>query len=393
VKKYLFVLGRNPVLSRAELNNFCDEVLFEKEKSLFIGENLKFQNLRDLPKTPEQLFLDRLGGTIRFGEILGEFFNEKDLQEEILKQIQSQKPEGKIHLGVSGWGCGKTFLKHFLPELKNAFRKKHDRNCRIVNSPGKNLDSGQIFGGKLLKKGFEFLVWKKENSWLLAQTVANQNLNNYTLRDREKKFRDPRMGMLPPKLAQILINLSNPKPEELVIDPFCGSGTINIEAAISGYKTIGSDLDPKRTDLAQKNFAQMAEKFRYETSSGEFFASDAVKFPLGKTKGIIATEGFLGENFGRKLTREEISKNSLVILKVWEKTLSHLEDSNIRTISFCLPVWKIGREEISLAEKLFAKLDKTSYTPRVLFDEQKTFLYSRTDAFVAREICVLERVK
>ncbi|MCF7831194.1 hypothetical protein K9M41_04355 [Candidatus Gracilibacteria bacterium] len=391
MKKYLFILGRNPLLSRAELRNFCDEILFAEDKSLLIGENLKFQNPRNLPKTPEQLFLDRLGGTIRFGEILGELFNEKELQNEILKQIQSQKPEGKIHLGVSGWDCGKTFLRHFLPELKNAFRTKHDRNCRIVNSPGQNLDSGQIFGGKLLQKGFEFLVWKNKNSWLLAQTVANQNLRNYTLRDREKDFRDPHMGMLPPKLAQILINLANPEANEVVIDPFCGSGTINIEAAICGYQTIGSDLDPKRADLAQKNFSQLAEKFRYEVGSGEFFTSDAAKLPLEKMKGIIATEGFLGANFGRKLNKEEVRKNSLDIMKLWEKTLSHLEDSNIRVISFCLPVWKIGREEISLAKNLFAKLDKTSYTPRVLFSQRKTFLYSRPEAFVSREICVLER--
>jgi len=159
VKQYLFVLGRNPVLSRAELLNFCDEILYEPEKALFIGENLKFENPRNIPREPEQLFLDRLGGVIRFGEVLGEFKNEKELYEEILKKVQEKKPEGKVNLGISAWGCGPNFLRHFLPEIKNLFRETHDRNCRIVNSPGQNLDSGKIFGEKLLRNGFEFLIW------------------------------------------------------------------------------------------------------------------------------------------------------------------------------------------------------------------------------------------
>lgn len=391
MKSYLFVLGRNPELSRAELLNFCEEVFYDSGKSLFIGENLKFENPRQIPREPEQLFLDRLGGTIRFGEVLGEFQNEEKVQEEILRFAQENKPEGKINLGVSAWGCGPNFLRHFLPEIKNAIREKFDRNCRIVNAPGENLDSGKIFGEKLLRNGFEFLVWKRGNSFLLAHTVANQNLRNYTLRDREKDFRDSKMGMLPPKLAQILINLANPTWEEKIIDPFCGSGTVNIEAAIMGYHTVGADIDAQRTKRSQENFEQMAEKFRYEKTSGEFFPCDVMKFPLAKLRGIVVAEGILGENFEREPSRARVEENANEVLSLWEKFFALLENSDIRVVSFCLPAWKINGRAVSLSEKLFAKLGKSSYIPRVLFGEQKTFLYSRPDAFVAREICVVEK--
>lgn len=393
MKTHLFVLGRNPQLSRAELAPLCDEVLFAEEKSLMLAENLKFENPRDLPKSPEQIFLDRLGGTIRMGEVVGEFKSEKEVQDEILKQVQELKPEGKIQIGVSAWSCGKNFLRHFLPELKNAFRDQHDRNCRIVNAPGQNLDSGKIFGEKLLKKGFEFLVWKREDSFLLAQTKANQNLRNYVLRDREKDFRDARMGMLPPKVAQILVNLANPSWTDTVIDPFCGSGTANIEAAITGFKTVGSDLDEKRTKKAKENFEQMAEKFRYETTSGEFFAGDAVQFPLTKAKGVIATEGFLGDVFEKHATDRSIADASQTIVRMWEKLIAHLETSDVHTIVFCLPAWRFQGKTISISEKLFAKIDKSSYIPSALFDGKRTFLYSRPDSFVMREICVISRKK
>ena len=391
MKNYLFVLGRNPILSRSELAPFCDEVLFAEDKSLMLAENVKFENPRNLPKSPEQIFLDRLGGTIRMGEVLGEFKNEKEVQEAIVRQVQTDKPEGKVQLGVSAWGCGNTFLRHFLPELKNALRDQHDRNARIVNAPGKNLDSGKIFGEKLLKKGFEFLVWKRKDTFLLAKTSANQNLRNYVLRDREKDFRDARMGMLPPKVAQILLNIANPGWDDVVIDPFCGSGTVNIEAAITGFRTIGSDLDEKRTKKGKENFDQMAEKFRYDLDSGEFFSGDVLTFPLAKAKGVIVTEGFLGDVFSKHATEQSIASEGRSILRLWEKCIEHFEDSSVHTIVFCLPAWKFKGQTISLSEKLFAKLSKSSYISSALFGAQKTFLYSRPDSFVIREICVLKK--
>ncbi len=51
---YLFVLGKNTPLSRAELSHFCDEILFEQDGNLLLAENLRFENPRNLPKTKEQ---------------------------------------------------------------------------------------------------------------------------------------------------------------------------------------------------------------------------------------------------------------------------------------------------------------------------------------------------
>ncbi len=391
MKTYLFVLGRNPILSRTELLPFGEELLFAEDKSLMLMDNVKFENPRNLPKSSEQILLDRLGGTIRMGEVLGEFKSEKEVLSEILHVVQNDKPEGKIHLGVSAWGCGNTFLRHFLPEVKNALRDQHNLNCRIVNAPGQNLDSGKIFGEKLLKKGFEFLVWKRENSFLLAKTVANQNLRNYVLRDREKDFRDARMGMLPPKLAQILLNIANPRWEDSVIDPFCGSGTVNIEAAITGFRTIGSDLDEKRTQKAKENFEQMSDKFRYDINSGEFFAGDATKFPIEKARGVIVTEGFLGDVFEKHATEVSIRNEEQTILRLWEKLIANFENSSVHTVVFCLPAWKFKGKTISFSEKLFAKISKSSYIPSALFNGKRTFLYSRPDSFVMREICVLKQ--
>lgn len=389
MKNYLFVLGRNFELSRTELMNFCDEVFSDSEKGLFIGKNLRFENPRELPKTPEQLFQDRLGGTIRFGEILGEFFSKKELVDTMLALLEKEE---KRKIGFSTIGAGKKLFSEIFQAIRDYSQGKETK-IRIENSKGGNMTSGQIFDRKLLQKGIDFVIWKRGNSFLLARTVANQNLRNYTLRDRKKVFRDSKMGMLPPKLGQILINLANPSFEETIIDPFCGSGTVNIEAAVTGYKTIGSDINPDFVEGAIKNFEQMAQKFRYDEASGEFKTQNVTRIDWSDQSGILCTEGFLGENFdsNHRVTPREIEAEERKVLAIWEKVFQNLVDSKIRKVVFCLPCWNFRGKKHSISQKLFAKIPKNSYIPQALFARQKTFIYERDKTFVGREICVMER--
>lgn len=58
---------------------------------------------------------------------------------------------------------------------------------------------------------------------------------------------------LHPRLARALVNLSGVRRGEWVLDPFCGTGGILIEAAILGARTLGSDLSPKMIDGCAQN--------------------------------------------------------------------------------------------------------------------------------------------
>lgn len=388
---YIFVLGKDIELSRAELQGRCEEVFLDKKRSLLLAKDLLFENPREIPRQPEQLFLDQLGGTIRFAQVLDEYKNKSSLLSAIRDYIQEQKPEGKIHLGVSAFGVHKKMVQEWLASIKGGLKRDNGRNVRLINPFGEAMSSGKVFGEKLLKKGFEFLIWKNEDSYLLGITVANQNIRNYTLRDREKDFRDSKMGMLPPKLAQMLVRFAQPKQDETIIDPFCGSGTINIEAGILGHKTFGSDKSDYFVSQSRGNFDQMAEKFRYDEAWGEFKTSDVIDLDWTKQEGVIATEGYLGHNFTEKPTIERVRNEERKILEMWVKTFEKLEDSNVRRVALCIPHWFIGREKHSFSKKLFAKLEKSSYTPLALFDGQNSYVYARDGAYVGREICVFER--
>ncbi len=51
-------------------------------------------------------------------------------------------------------------------------------------------------------------------------------------------------GVMMPRMARALVNLSLVRPGERVYDPFCGTGGILLEAQEIGVRTIGSDFDP-----------------------------------------------------------------------------------------------------------------------------------------------------
>ena len=58
---------------------------------------------------------------------------------------------------------------------------------------------------------------------------------------------------LHPKIARCLVNLSSIKTHETLLDPFCGTGGILLEASLLGIHVIGSDIEQKMIDGCQKN--------------------------------------------------------------------------------------------------------------------------------------------
>lgn len=57
-------------------------------------------------------------------------------------------------------------------------------------------------------------------------------------------------GKFYPQLAKSLFNLAQLEPGQTVLDPFCGSGTVLLEAYLNGLKGIGFDLNPLAVKIA-----------------------------------------------------------------------------------------------------------------------------------------------
>ncbi len=69
----------------------------------------------------------------------------------------------------------------------------------------------------------------------------------------------PHPTSLHPKLAKALVNLSGAVKGE-VVDPFCGSGGILMEAGLMGLKAVGYDIDKIMLKMADKNLSYFKVK-------------------------------------------------------------------------------------------------------------------------------------
>lgn len=76
-------------------------------------------------------------------------------------------------------------------------------------------------------------------------------------------------GVMMPRIARALVNIARVSPGEVMLDPFCGTGGMLIEAGLIGATAIGSDMDPYMIFGSQKNIG-----------SADLLLADAALLPL-----------------------------------------------------------------------------------------------------------------
>ncbi len=118
---------------------------------------------------------------------------------------------------------------------------------------------------------------------LLTQRIMKidkKHFNNF--KPHKRPFFYP--GSMSPKLARCMVNLTEIKEDDTVLDPFCGTGGILIEAGILGAKLIGSDLDYKMVEGTRRNLEHCGFK------NSQIFREDAKKIHLETRVNAIVTD-------------------------------------------------------------------------------------------------------
>jgi tRNA G10 N-methylase Trm11 len=117
----------------------------------------------------------------------------------------AEKHEGKFAYGLSILGSDKS-LKTDLIATKKVLKGK-GLSSRFVNKNFQNLSSAQIIGENLVERGSDFTLIVTRDLEYFGKTVWVQDIEAYSERDYGKT-RDMQVGMLPPKLSQMMINIS-----------------------------------------------------------------------------------------------------------------------------------------------------------------------------------------
>ena len=99
----------------------------------------------------------------------------------------------------------------------------------------------------------------------------------YNLKPHKRPFFYP--GSMSPKLARCMVNLTGIKNRDILLDPFCGTGGMLIEAGIMGARVVGADIDGTKKNL---EFCGV--------DTHDIFKQDARKIELPYKVNAIATD-------------------------------------------------------------------------------------------------------
>jgi tRNA G10 N-methylase Trm11 len=407
--KYFFVLGTNPTLSIAELTAVLK--LSEKNDMEILPNNILVADVKD--KINSEKLIYNLGGTIKIGEIIGERNNSSEQILAILKSIVPDSANGKFKFGFSNYSLQNVNAKVLGMELKKVLAGKKI-SARWVTGKEKILSSVIVEQNKLIQSGFEIVFMQSRDKLLIGRTHAVQPFKDLSFRDYGRPGRDDQSGMLPPKLAQIMINLSGAKMDDILLDPFCGSGTILTEAMLMGHSNlIGADISEKAIEDSGKNISWTKDSFQFSifnfqtNLNFQLFNKNVLelsKFIKINSVGAIITEPYLGPQRGVvdiKKTINELevlySKSLLEFYKVlkpdgkvvmvWPVFVLRNAQRTMRTYDNYNPL-DINLNKFKIVNPL---PDNLLCNKSIKLTNRQTIIYGRESQKVWREIVILKK--
>ena len=403
MKKYLAVLGRQPLISVAELEaQFSGVRLVGAEGSVDEATRTAGRSWRTTGaelaefESEREPDIARLGGTLKIAV---------PIEGALVPWLLGRPTEGKITLGVSDYSRRATARTATAEALKcKRILAKRGQSVRVVPNRAATLSSATSFHNhltgetkiELLKVGGQYY-----------RVIQVQNINAYARRDQERPARDAKVGMLPPKLAQILINLAGElRPGATVLDPFCGTGVVLQEALLMGYRAYGTDVSARMVEYSQRNLEWLAgargqagarqmagggigtgaRDFRVEVG-------DATKFSWQPPIGAVAAEVYLGPPMSAPPTEMKLKAAKQecggILLGCLRNLAGQLTPGT--PVVLAVPAWRRPNgayERLNLLDEI----EQLGYNVRSFKNlAQSDLLYHREQQVVAREIIVLRK--
>lgn len=401
MRRYVFILGREPELSVAEI-----VAVAQRDGWPLIWREAKDSYALVEGELPPQL-LKRLAGTIKIAEVIGPAPRSPSGVKQAVARVLEQAHEyADYEFGISLYGARLPWLGTVGMNVKREL-KGSGKHVRFVISRDPQLSSVVVQKRRLLPPhGFEFvLVPTSARELLLARTIAVQEFAAWSERDYGRPARDARVGMLPPKLARIMVNLAQVPLGKTLLDPFCGSGTVLQEAAVLGYQRLtGMDADQRGVERTRTNFAWLAQKVSGTSIEPKLLVGDIRRLPReleGHAFDAVVTEPYLGPPLRGRETLGELQQIASELFDFYRTTLKVL--ARLLTargrIVMVWPVLRTASGELALSlhellPKIGLRLVRVlpPVVPQVWHTSRGTLRYERPDARVGREIVVLERI-
>lgn len=377
----LFFFGTHPKLSYAELRAVCETWMQPTQYTL--ASCGSYATVTSETVLPYAQYMERLGGTVKIAELI-------DVNEDtLISWVTAHLPtDSKNRFGVSVYGTHSPSdrlhsARGIGMSLKRALQEE-DRSVRFVQSQDPTLSAVIVTKEHLIEKGLDLCIVVEGSKKTFARTVAVQPFEEFSHRDYGRPGRDSRSGMLPPKLARMMVNLARPKPESSLLDPFCGSGTILQEALLMGVqKVVGSDISEKAVRDTDTNLQWLElPEIPLFISSAKELVKDPDFRRLAPFDAIVF-EGFLGQPSPKP---HEVERIVNLLEELYLENIPRIATSLAPqgTLVGAFPFWRVGGKEAHLP--IARILEKSGLAPI-----QEPLYYFRPSAVVGREIIIAQR--
>ncbi|MFC2606042.1 MAG: methyltransferase domain-containing protein [Candidatus Nanosynbacter sp.] len=439
---YIALLGRQPEISLAEL-----AAVFSADCVHRISQQFAEVQTSDFDITT-------LGGTIKCAKVITELPASRTDKASLLAASHfitqhyhakwAHSPH-KITLGLSAYNLavGARDIQKTGLILKSSL-KKSGTSLRLIPNDQLALSTATAHNNKLggsLHKVELLLVKTTDRRLIIAESRGVQNITAYTRRDRHRPKRDAFVGMLPPKLAQIMLNLalgarsltgqrscsnsvagwnpaissksnasgnavrktidlserpdSNPLTEVdkrhlLILDPFCGTGTVLQEALLAGYDVVGTDLSQKMVDYTTENLSWLQSTFTSPGRVIDIHQADATThhWPDSQHLTTVVCETYLGQPFSASPAPQKLAAVVSNCNHIITSFLTNIRPQLAPNTPLCIavPAWydTSGQATHLPLVKHLRQLDYHHLNRRT------PLIYRRPDQVVARELLILQ---
>lgn len=384
---YIAILGRQPAISVAEL-----EQLYGSKAVKWFSDNSALVDTNMLDAS-------YLGGVQKAGRIVSELRGDwRRVSMQLVKAYTEAwcSHEGKLTLGISAYGFdvpARDVQKTGI--ILKSKLKAYGVSLRLIPNTEPALNTAVSHHNKLglSDNHVELLVVRASGGRVvITESTGAQNITALAARDQARPHTDAFVGMLPPKLARIMIHLTGPKPADVatLLDPFCGTGVVLQEALLDGYDVCGSDLSDKMVDYTTKNLAWLTHDKGNVRSIRQ---ADATKYawPEAPALSAIVSEAYLGQPFSAPPSPEK--------LREVVGNCDHIISGFLRNIGgqltvgtpLCLavPAWRDATGNFTHLP-LISRIESLGFTrARLAHVRDEQLLYYRETQIVARELLIL----
>jgi len=154
----------------------------------------------------------------------------------------------KSNFSMSSYDVGEDDYEDLVRSMLDGIRAAGLKKVRLLRPPGNELISERV----LAREALDVIAFPYHDGFGLGPTVWVPD--SASMRQRGTRKPVPHSDIAQsPRLARTLVNLAGLNPGQTVLDPFCGSGTILIEAYGKSLRCLGLDSRASRVQEAREN--------------------------------------------------------------------------------------------------------------------------------------------